>query len=103
MLCSNKKRRAEALLFSFCEICHAALPDHIDLDLSRIFELRLDLLRNIPCEQDHIGVVHLFRNDHDTDLASGLDGKGLLHTIKGGGNPPLKPFAISSSCFRRLV
>ena len=41
---------------SLCVINHAALADHIHLDLSGIFKLRFNLLGDIAGQQDHIGI-----------------------------------------------
>ena len=70
----------------FCVIRYSGFPDHIDLDLSRIFQLGLHLLRDFSGHQNHIVIADLFRYDHDTYLASCLDRKGLIHSLEGIGD-----------------
>ena len=58
-------------------------PDQIDLDLSGVFQLVLDLLGDLPGQQHHTVLADLLRLDHDADLPAGLDGVGLIHAGEG--------------------
>src|SRR5829696_3375481 len=57
----------------------ATLADHSHLDLARIFELILDLARDLVRQQNGTVVVHLGRLDHYANLAARLKRIGLLH------------------------
>ena len=58
----------------------------MDLDLTGISELILDLLGDIPCEQDHLILADLFGLDHDANLAAGLNGIGACDAGKALGD-----------------
>ena len=72
----------------FCLLCvfdGLGFADDVDLDLSGIFELGLDLLGKIMRKQDHVVLADLFGLDHDADLAAGLNGVGLFDAREGAG------------------
>ena len=54
--------------------------------MARIFQVALDLLADIPGQQDHFVVADDFRLDHNADFPAGLDGIAAVHTLKGGGH-----------------
>ena len=64
----------------FCVVDSAAFADQADLDLTGIFQFRLDLLDNILCDKHHAFVGNLLRLDHNADFAACLDGEGLVDT-----------------------
>ena len=66
------------LRYLFCVICYTAFADNIYFDLTRIFQLSFYLLGNISCQQYHIGIADLFRNNHNTDFPSCLNSKRLI-------------------------
>lgn len=70
----------------FCVINRSAFTDHADFNLSRIFQLCLDLFCNISCQKNHISIADLFRNYHDTNLSSCLDSKRFVYSLEGVGN-----------------
>src|SRR3990170_1638918 len=51
------------------------LPENGDLDLPRILQVALDLLRQVARQGGGRQVVNLRRLDQDTDLAAGLNGE----------------------------
>src|SRR2546425_12937284 len=55
------------------------LADHHDLDLAGILKLLLHLARDVGGELKRPRVVHVLGLDQDPDLATRLDGEGLLH------------------------
>src|SRR5688572_23443107 len=57
------------------------LADDGDLDLARIFELLLDLARDLVGQQDRAVVVERAGHDHHADLAAGLHGVDLVHAV----------------------
>ena len=67
----------------FGVIRNPALADYIYLNLSRILKLVLNALRNIPCQQYHIVIADLFRNNHDTNLTACLNSKRFIYSLKG--------------------
>src|SRR3954447_4307124 len=64
----------------------ARLPDHGDLDLSRVLELLLDLARDLVAEQHRAVVVERAGHDHDADLAARLHRVDLVHAVVAGGD-----------------
>lgn len=72
----------------FCLLCvfdGLGFADDVDLDLSGVFELGLDLLGKIMRKQDHVVLADLFGLDHDANLAAGLNGVGLFDAREGAG------------------
>ncbi len=59
----------------FRKVYRTAFSYHVDLYLTRIFELVLDALYDIVCDYRHFIVADLFRFDHDSYLTACLDGK----------------------------
>src|SRR6266853_3010947 len=78
------------------------LADHGDPDLTRKAELCFDPLGYIPCHQLSSCVIDLLRLDQDPDLATGLDGVGLLHALERVGDlfELLEPLDV---CLERLA
>src|SRR5688500_4423596 len=64
-----------------CELGGARLADHRDLDLPRVLELLLDLLRDVPCDRLGLEVVDVARGDHHAHLATGLHREDLLDSF----------------------
>src|SRR5512138_3245892 len=64
----------------------ARLADHDHLDLPGILELALDAARDVGRERHRARVVDVLGLDHDPDLASRLDGVGLLHPREAVGD-----------------
>ena len=62
------------------------LSQDVNLDLTGVGELLLDLLGDIPGQQDHLVLANLFGLDHDADLAACLNGVGALDAGEGLGN-----------------
>ena len=62
------------------------LPEQMDFDLTGVLQLVLNLLGNVPGQQDHLVLTDDLGLDHDTHLAAGLDGEGFLHPVEGGGD-----------------
>ena len=58
----------------------------MDLDLAGIFHLFLDLLGQVPGQDDHLVLADLLGLHHDADFAAGLDGIGLLHAGVAAGD-----------------
>src|SRR5712692_11995399 len=56
----------------------ASLPDHRYLDLTRVLQRVLDLLRDVAGEARGLEVIELVGLDHDADLATRLDSEGFL-------------------------
>ena len=52
------------------------LPQDVNLDLTGVGELLLDLLGDVAGEQDHLILADVLGLDHDADLAARLDGVG---------------------------
>ena len=71
---------------SFCIFRDAAFADDIDFDLSGIFKLCFDLVRNISCDDDHLLVSDLLRLYHDPDFTSCLNGIGFFYTREAVGD-----------------
>ena len=59
--------------FLLCVFDHFGLPQDMDLDLTGIFHLFLNLLGQVPGQNDHLVLADLLGLHHDTDLAAGLD------------------------------
>ena len=53
------------------------LAHEIDLDLTGVGQLVLDLLGDVAREQHHLILRDLLGLDHDADLAAGLNGKAV--------------------------
>ena len=53
------------------------LAQEIDLDLTGVGQLVLDLLGDVAREQHHLILRDLLGLDHDADLAAGLNGKAV--------------------------
>ena len=66
---------ASTLLFLLCIVYYSALPDHAYLDLTRILQLCLDLLRNISRQEHHIRIVYLIWNYHYPNFPTCLNSK----------------------------
>ena len=86
----NKKAAAIQILSAqqrlsilFRVIGNSGLADHVDFDLSRIFQAFFDLLGYVSCEKYHIVIADLLRYYHNTYLASCLDRKGLVNSLEG--------------------
>src|SRR6266508_3445830 len=62
------------------------LPDHGDLDLAGILQLRLDLLGHVAGEPERLVVAQAAGLDDDAQLAAGLDGEGLLDSLETVGD-----------------
>src|SRR6266542_388039 len=62
------------------------LPDHGDLDLAGILQLRLDLLGHVAREPECLVVAQATGLDDDAQLAAGLNGKGLLNSLETVGD-----------------
>ena len=65
-----------------CVFDCSAFPDDIDLDLSGVFDLFLDLFAYISCKQYHIVIFDLFGLDYDTNLTACLNCKASFNTFK---------------------
>src|SRR3954468_8689045 len=72
--------------YSSSVVSRARLPDHGHLDLARIFELLLDLARDLVREQDGAVVVEGAGLHHDADLAARLHGVDLVDAVVAGGD-----------------
>src|SRR5690606_9501609 len=64
----------------------AGFPDDRYLDLPRIFQLRLDLLHDVPRQLGRGSIVDLFRFDHDANFAPSLDRIRLIDAFEGVGD-----------------
>src|SRR4051794_15052636 len=62
------------------------LPDHGDLDLAGVFELLLDLARDLVAEQHRAVVVERAGDDHHADLAAGLHRVDLVDAVVARGD-----------------
>ena len=69
----------------FCVFDRFGLPDHVDLDLTGIFQLRFQLSGDVPGQEDHIVLGDLLGLYHNADLPTGLDGVSLFHAGIGAG------------------
>ena len=58
----------------------------MDLDLAGVFHLFLDLLGQVPGQDDHLVLADLLGLHHHADLTAGLDGKGLINAGIGAGD-----------------
>ena len=56
----------------------ARFPNNCDLDLPRVLQAFLDLLRDITGQVDAPQIVDRIRLDHHPNLAASLDGEGAL-------------------------
>ena len=65
----------------FRVIHNPLLANDIDLDLSGIFHLVLDLLGNISCEYYHVRIRNLIGYDHDSDFSACLNSKRFFNTL----------------------
>jgi len=61
------------------------LPDHRDLDLTRVGQLGLDLLGHVARHPQGLVVSDTLGFDHDPQLPAGLDGEDLLDALQLGG------------------
>ena len=59
----------------FGEFDCLGFTQQIDLDLTWILQLVLDLLCDIACQQDHLVLADNLGFDHDTNLTACLNGK----------------------------
>src|SRR4051794_10103976 len=71
--------------YSSSVVSRARLPDHGHLDLARIFELLLDLARDLVREQHGAVVVEGAGLHHHADLAARLHGVDLVDAVVAGG------------------
>ena len=62
------------ILLLFCVFDGFGLADDVDLDLTGIGKLLLDLLCDIARQEHHLILGNILGLDHNADLASGLDG-----------------------------
>src|SRR5262245_48731610 len=62
------------------------LPDHRDLDLSRILELVFDAPRDVLGQPHRFLVRHAVALDDDADLAAGLEGERFRDALEGVGD-----------------
>ena len=62
------------------------LPQDVDLDLTGVLHFLLDLLGQVPGQDDHLVLADLLGPHHDPHLAAGLDGVGLIHAGIGAGD-----------------
>src|SRR5262245_32731281 len=62
------------------------LPNHGDLDLPGVLELRLDLLGDVAGEPERLVVGEARRFDDDPELPPRLDGEGLLDSLEPVGD-----------------
>ena len=72
--------------FLLCVIYGLGLAQDMNLDLAGIGELGLDLLGDVPCQQDHLILADLLGLDHDAYLAAGLNCIGACDTGEALGN-----------------
>src|SRR3989338_8431238 len=63
-----------------------AFPDHMYLDLARVFQFILNALGDRAGKIAGLHIGHLFWRDENADLAAGLDGVRLLNPSEGVGN-----------------
>ena len=68
------------------ELKNTELADHIDLDLSRVFELIFDPERDSARQRSRLKVRDLVRGHKDTDFSSGLYCKGFFDTVERVGD-----------------
>src|SRR4051794_29807610 len=80
-----RKLGPESPSYSSSVVRRSRLPDHGHLDLARIFELLLDLARDLVREQDGAVVVEGAGLHHDADLAARLHGVDLVDAVVAGG------------------
>ena len=73
---------AFSALCLFCVIDNSVFANYADLDLSGIIKLVLDFLRDIARKNLHLVVINDFGLDHYANLASRLDCKGFLNSVK---------------------
>lgn len=73
----------QRLSILFRVIGNSGLADHVDFDLSRIFQAFFDLLGYVSCEKNHIVIADLLRHYHNAHFASRLDRKGLINSLEG--------------------
>ena len=66
----------------FCVIECSAFSYDINLNLSWLFNIRLNLTTNISCKKNHLVVLNLFRLNNDSDFSTSLNCKATLNTIK---------------------
>src|SRR4051812_47830581 len=72
--------------FSASKVDRPRFPNEHNLDLPRVLELGFDATSDLLGERGHADVVHVIRNDDDTNLTPGLDGEHLLHSLVAGGD-----------------
>ena len=63
-------------------IYRTALTNHINFNLTRIFQFSFDLFGDISCQQNHICICNLFRYYHYTNFPACLNSKGLVDSLK---------------------
>ena len=59
------------------------LAEEVDLDLTGVLKLLLDLSGDVPGEQDHLVLGYLLGLDHYAYLAPGLDSVARLNALEG--------------------
>ena len=67
----------------FCVFNSTAFSDEVNLDLSGVIHLVFNLLSDFTSDDNHLFVVDLVREYHDTDFTACLDSKGLFNAVKG--------------------
>ena len=77
---------AALLQFLFRVLDDLGLPQDVDLDLTGVLHFLLDLLGQVPGQDDHLVLADLLGPHHDPHLAAGLDGIGLIHAGIGAGD-----------------
>ena len=68
------RRNAAGAKFLFCVIDGLRLAQEMNLDLTGVGKLLLDLLGDIPCQKNHLVFADILGLDHDAYLAAGLNG-----------------------------
>ena len=60
----------------------SALTNHIDFNLTRVFQFSFNLLRNISCQKDHICICYMLWYYHYANLSARLNSKGLVYSLE---------------------
>ena len=79
----------------------SGFTDDVDLNISRVFHFRFNLLGNIAGQHHHVVVVDRVWLDHYAHFAPSLNRKGFFDTIKGGGDffQLFQPLYVGDKCF----
>ena len=70
----------------FCVVDSFCFPENMNLDLTGIGHLRLDLLGDISRQEDHLVFTDFLRFYHNPDFTASLDGIGACYTGEASGN-----------------